>query len=151
MVRNNKKIDYNIQNIVISPSINGRLTNWMKVVYEFYLRATGMKRSNQPDKTTSTEYNQSLETILNPTENLNLSLLGEHYHTIIPGSKPKDLFLTDFKAEYQFSPRWQAILSITNLLNQKDYTYTSISNLSSEYHWYKIRPRNVLISLYYKF
>ncbi len=111
-----------------------------------------MKRENNPDRNTTTQHTHTFEAIVNPTKTLNFSVLEEFYHTIIAG-QPKNLYMTDFVAEYQFAPRWQAILSITNLLNQKDFSYNSISNadVSTTYNWFKIRPRNVLLSLYYTF
>jgi len=61
------------------------------------------------------------------------------------------LVLTDVKAEYQVTPNWQLIASITNLLDQEDYSYTVIGNLSTSHYSYIIRPRNFLVSVYYKF
>ena len=152
MERNGNIINTNTQSVMIAPNINGRLTNWMKLAYEFNVRISSMKRENNPDRNTTTQHTHTFEAIVNPTKTLNFSVLEEFYHTIIAG-QPKNLYMTDFVAEYQFHPRWQAIFSITNLLNQKDYSYNSISdaNVSTTYNWFKIRPRNVLFSLYYTF
>ena len=104
-------------------------------------------------KYNSNRYNQSLEVLLNPTSKLNFSLFGEHYHADGSGMKSQNLFLADAKAEYQITKSLQAIVYVTNLLNQRDYTYTGISSddLTSTHLSYKLRGRNVLASLYYKF
>ncbi|MBP3332166.1 MAG: hypothetical protein J6K90_06340 [Tidjanibacter sp.] len=43
--------------------------------------------------------------------------------------------------------------SVTNILNQKTYNYTLVdsSDFSKTFSSYRIRPRNVLLSIYYKF
>ena len=150
MERNGAKIDYNNQSIMLAPNINGRLTNWLQLKYEFNVRLSSMKMANSATRSNTTQHTHTFQATVNPTQTLNLTVLEEFYHTIIAG-QPKNCFMTDFIAEYQFHPRWQAIFSIKNLLNQKEFSYNSISDLSSEYHWFKIRPRNVLFSLYYTF
>ena len=150
MERDGIKMDYNNQSWMIAPNMNGRLTNWLQLKYEFNVRLSYMKVANNDTKSNTTQHTHTFQATINPTQTINLTVLEEYYHTIIAG-QPKNLFMTDFVAEYQFHPRWQAILSITNLLNQKDYSYNSISDLSTEFHWIKIRPRNVLFSLYYTF
>ncbi len=150
-IRNEEEINYNTQVISFSPNVNGRLASWINVVYDFSIRNTIMKFSNSDTKTSSNRYDQTLELILTPTNSLNFSVLGEHYHTIISGGQAKNLVLADFKAEYQVTPKWQVIASVTNILNQKDYSYTVIANLNSTRTSYTIRPRNYMLSLYYKF
>lgn len=151
MVRNDELVKFNTQVFAVTPTINGRISKWMKVDYKFNLWNTLMKITGTNTESHSDRYNQSLELILTPTNKINFSVLGEHYHTSISGEKAKNLFLADLKAEYQFAPRWQFIASITNLLNQTDYSYTLIDGLNSTHSSYKIRPRNVLLSLYYTF
>ena len=150
-IRNEEEILYNTQVISFSPSINGRLAKWINVVYDFSIRNTNMKLSNSDTRTSSNRYDQTLELILTPINSLNFSILGEHYHTIISGDQAKNLVLADVKAEYQINPKWQVIASVTNILDQKDYSYTVIANLNSTRTSYIIRPRNYMLSLYYKF
>jgi outer membrane receptor for ferrienterochelin and colicin len=59
--------------------------------------------------------------------------------------------LADFKAEYQLSEKWQLIASVINILDQRDFGYTIVDDLNTYHTSYKIRPRNLLLSLYYKF
>jgi len=150
-IRNDEEILYNTQVITFSPNINGRLAKWCKVEYSFSKSNTLMQLSNSDTKTNSNKYNQSLEFVVTPLDKLNFSISGEHYHTIISGDLAKNLVLTDVKAEYQVTPNWQLIASITNLLDQEDYSYTVIGNLSTSHYSYIIRPRNFLVSVYYKF
>lgn len=151
MIRNNQLVKYNTNIFSIGPSINGRLTKWMKVDYKFEQNNIQMKISGSDTKSHTNRYNQRLEMILTPTDKVNFSMLGEHYHASITGEKAMNLFLADVKAEYQFTKQWQFIASITNILNQADYSFTNIDNLTQTRTSYKIRPRNVLLSLYYKF
>lgn len=151
LIRNNNNVKYNTKVLAIRPSINGRLTSWLKVEYKL---STNFQRMKVADtKYNSDRYNQSLEVLLNPTQKLNFSVFGEHYHASGSGMKTANLFLADAKAEYQFTSRLQGILYVTNLLNQRHYTYTGISSddLTSTHLSYKLRGRNVLASIYYKF
>ena len=151
MIRNNANVKYNTKVLSVKPSINGRLTSWMKVEYELETYTTWMKVADTKYK--SNRYNHNLEVLLNPTDKLNFSLYGKHYHADGSGMKSQDLFLADAKVEYQITKSLQAIVYVTNLLNQRDYTYTGISSddLTSTHLSYKLRGRNVLASLYYKF
>lgn len=56
-------------------------------------------------------------------------------------------------SERSLSDKWQLIGSVTNILNQKTYNYTLVdsSDFSKTFSSYRIRPRNVLLSIYYKF
>ena len=61
--------------------------------------------------------------------------------------------LFDCKAEYNLTDNLQLILSAKNILNQKSYNLTieDTDMFSKSFSSYDIRPRNVLLSLYYKF
>ena len=65
----------------------------------------------------------------------------------------KHLILWDAKAEYHLTDKMQLILSAKNILNQKTYNYTLADSerFTKSYTAYKIRPMNIMLSLYYKF
>lgn len=154
MVRNDNVMPFTSRNIGLSPNINGRLSSWCNMIYNICFYRSSMKlRGSEEDTSNSNEYTQSLEMIFSPTKKFNFSLLGEHYYTEISKDLAKHLVLADFKAEYTLSDKWQLIGSVTNILNQKTYNYTLVdsSDFSKTFSSYRIRPRNVLLSIYYKF
>lgn len=99
------------------------------------------------------DYNHSLEMIFSPWNKFNFSILGDHYHTEFSDDLTKNLVLFDCKAEYNLTDNLQLILSAKNILNQKSYNLTieDTDMFSKSFSSYDIRPRNVLLSLYYKF
>jgi hypothetical protein len=153
MERNGVEIPYTSTNITISPYINGRLNSWWNVVYKLEYNTTHIKMDEFDTSTNSHNYTQTLEMIFSPWKKLNFSVLGEHYYTEFSDDVSKHLVLFDCKAEYNINDNWQLILSAKNILNQKTYNFTLADSemFTKSYSSYKIRPRNILLSLYYKF
>lgn len=153
MVRNDALIPYTSTMLELSPYINGRINSWWNVVYKLNLNFSSMKMEDEDTTSKSKGYTQTLEMIFSPWKKLNFSLLGEHYYTEFTDDVSKHLALLDFKAEYNINEKWQLILSAKNILNQKTYNYTLVDSerFTKSYTAYEIRPRNILLSLYYKF
>ena len=61
--------------------------------------------------------------------------------------------IVDFKAEYIINSQWELIASVTNLLNEKTYSYILEQTfpLSKALTSYAIRPRNMMLSVFFKF
>lgn len=153
MERNGVDIPYSSKGYTISPYINGRLNSWWNVVYKLEYNATHIKMNDFDVSTNSHSYTQTLEMIFSPWNKLNFSVLGEHYYTEFSDDVSKHLILFDCKAEYNLSDKWQLILSAKNILNQKTYNFTLADSemFTKSYSSFQIRPRNILLSLYYKF
>ena len=153
MVRNGMTIPYSGYHLQLSPYINGRLNSWWNVNYRLDFNLTHVKMKEVDTTSDSKSYKQTLEMIFNPWRKLNFSILGEHYYTEFTNDVSKHLVLFDAKVEYNISDKLQLILSAENLLNQKTYNYTLVvsETFTKSYTSYQIRPRNILLSLYYKF
>ncbi len=152
MVRNTALLPFSSRNLTVTPYINGRLFPWLNTIYKISYSTSSIKLEDS-DRNSTKEYTQSLEMIFSPAQKFNFSLLGEHYYTELSETLSKDLVLVDFKAEYTLSNKWQLIGSVTNLLDQDTYNYTMVDSedFTRTHASYKIRPRNLLLSLYYKF
>ena len=153
IARNEQFIPLNSSEWMLSPYINGRLTSWLNAVYRLDFNMSSVKVKDADTSSKSKGYTQSLELIFSPSPKLNFSVLGEHYYTEFTDDVSKHLILADFKAEYNINDKWQFILSAKNILNQKTYNFTLVDSrdFTKSYTSYKIRPRNILLSLYYKF
>ena len=153
MTRNGADIDYTSTNLTLSPYINGRLTSWWNVNYKLNFRTNRMKMDDEDTSSKSKSYTQTLEMIFDPFQKWNFSVLAEHYYTEFMDDVSKHLVLWDVKAEYNINDKWQLIIDAMNILNQKTYNYTLANSekFTKSYTAYKIRPRNILISLFYKF
>ena len=153
MERNGVDIPYTSTSYTISPYINGRLNSWWNVNYRLNFNANRVKMDDEDTASKSKSYTQTLEMIFSPFKKLNFSILAEHYYTEFSDDASKNLVLFDAKAEYNISNRLQLIVDAVNLLNQKTYNYTLVNsnNFSKSYTSYNIRPRNIMVSLFYKF
>lgn len=152
LVRGESLLPFTSNSWTLSPYINGRLSSWCNMVYKLSYTTMNMQMGDQ-DETSNQNYQQSLELIFSPWEKLNFSLLGEHYYTEFSDDLSKHLVLVDFKAEYNLSDRWQLLLNATNILNQKTYNYTMVDSerFTRSFTSYTIRPRNILLGIFYKF
>ena len=79
----------------------------------------------------------------------NLSLSGEHYYNELSANESKSTWLADVGIQYNAS-KWRWTLSLNNLFNQEEYRYTTYSDVRSLTSWMKIRPRECLVSVQYR-
>ena len=79
----------------------------------------------------------------------NLSLSGEHYYNELSADESKSTWLADVGIQYNVS-KWRWTLSLNNLFNQEEYRYTTYSDVRSLTSWMKIRPRECLVSVQYR-
>lgn len=158
MFLNKEKVPYNYKSYTLGGNINGRLSSWLNTIYKITYSNSNMSMSGSlASKTRS--MTQSLELIFSPAEKFNFSLLGDHFMNQINYDAStdefiyKNFFIVDFKAEYKVNSRWELIASVTNMLNEKIYSYTLESTVppSNAVTSYVIRPRNVLLSAFFKF
>ena len=151
--RNEVLLPYSTRTFSLSPNINGRLLNWCNMVYSVNFSHTAFQIAEITDASTTRSITQSLELIFTPWQKFNFSFLADHYMNQLTEDQFKNLVLVDFKAEYTINDRWQLIGSVTNLLGQNNYDYKLINSMYaiSSYTSYRIRPRNFLLSLYFKF
>ena len=151
--RNGVTLAFKNHTFNVSPYINGRLNSWWNVVYKLQYSRHKTVLDDNSTSFAIHDYNHSLEMIFSPWSKFNFSILGEHYHTEFSDDLTKDLVLFDCKAEYNLTDNLQLILSAKNILNQKSYNLTieDTDMFSKSYSSYDIRPRNILLSLYYKF
>mgnify|MGYP000889340487 CR=1 FL=1 len=156
MNRNNVRLPYTSKSCSFGSNINGRLFNWLNIIFFVKYSHSNLFIPSDTEMmmaSKSNELTQSLELIFSPWERFNISLLGDHYMNQIAEDLYKNVVILDLKAEFKINERWQLIASITNLLNQTTYNYILISNkmASSSYTSYSIRPRNLLLSVFFKF
>lgn len=94
---------------------------------------------------------QQLSLNLSLFKRLDLNISGEHYYTLIAAGQSKHLFWLDASATFKLTSDIELSLSVSNILDNKTYSYTLYSGLTSVYRQYDIRPRNLLIGIFWKF
>ena len=152
MFINNQKVPYTSKSYSVGANINGRLFSWLNTIYKATFTHSNLFMSGTQASTTN-GLTQSLELIFSPTEKFNFSFLGDHFMNQIAADTYKHFFIVDFKAEYIINSHWELIASVTNLLNERNYSYILESTfpLSKALSSYAIRPRNIMLSAFFKF
>ena len=152
MFINNQKVPYTSVSYSGGVNVNGRLSTWLNSIYKATFTHSVLSMSGVKASTTN-GLTQSLELIFSPTEKFNFSFLGDHFMNQIAADTYKNFFIVDFKAEYIINTHWELTASVTNLLNEKNYSYILESTfpLSKGLNSYVIRPRNMLLSVFFKF
>ena len=140
------------QNISVSPYLKGSLTRWLSMNYALNLNVNSMKIGAQ-STTDATSLNQALSFTFIPTDKLNFTFGGEHYYTHFGDKATEDanLILVDASAVWRINDNIRMSLTARNLLDCHDYRYTSFGTLSQTDYRYHIRPRNILLSLQFRF
>lgn len=152
MFINNQKVPYTSNSYSIGANINGRLFPWLNTIYKATYTHSNLSMSGiQASRTNG--LTQSLELIFSPAEKFNFSFLGDHFMNQIAADTYKNFFIVDFKAEYIINSHWELTASVTNLLNETNYSYILESTfpLSKALTSYAIRPRNLMLGAFFKF
>jgi len=88
---------------------------------------------------------------LTPSKKWYLQLMGEHYYNEITKDVSKHFLLADAEFTYNFTGGWEVNLLVKNIFNQKVYAYTTYDGLTEISKEYKIRPRNVMVNVFFRF
>lgn len=156
MDRNNVRLPYSSKSYTLGGDLNGRLFSWLNTIYSISFTHSNLSMKNGNEvlmASASNKLTQSLELIFSPGNRFNFSFLGDHYMNQIAEEVYKNFVIVDFKAEYKLNEKWQLLASVNNILNVKTYDYQleNGTTLSKSITSYAIRPRNLLLSAFYKF
>ena len=75
---------------------------------------------------------------------------GEYYRNQIEADSYKNMFMLDSKLTFNITKRLELSASLTNILNRKEYSYTSFGTLSQYERSSRLRGREFMISVYLK-
>lgn len=79
-----------------------------------------------------------------------LNLSADHYYNDVSSAMSVNAFLMDASVRIKHCS-WQFDVSVDNIFNKKQYSYTRYSSLESYTSWVNIRGREMLLSARYKF
>lgn len=79
-----------------------------------------------------------------------VSLAADHYHNQVSRQQTAGIWLADVSA-YWKSGNWEMSLSAMNLFNRKAYRYTEYTALEAYTSWIRLRPREFLLTVSYRF
>lgn len=82
-----------------------------------------------------------------PGRKWELQVSGEHFRNEISHNTFKNMMLLDSKAVFKLTKRIELSASLTNILNRREYSCTTYSDLSSYERRYSLRGRQLLFSI----
>ncbi len=151
MFQNGIETPYSSDLWTVSPKINSRFSDWGGFVYELEFSRNRLSLTNSETESSYTNLSQKLTCHITPFKTWSLELVGEHYYNEITADVSKHFFLSDAAFTYSFRGGWELNLSVTNIFNQRIYAYTLFDGLTSMVREYRIRPRNFLASVFFRF
>jgi hypothetical protein len=149
-LRNSTIVPYRINYLYASPNLKGTLLKWIAAEYSLLVSRNKMILTDDNAKSSYTNMKQKLNVSLFLTKEIQAFAGAEHYHTKFDDNTADDLVLLDIGARWTVSDRMDINLSATNLLNDANYRYTRHETLSETVYRYRIRPRNVILSVQVK-
>ena len=151
MSQENEFVPFVSQHFSLKSNISSRIKQWLTTKYEFNYARNGFIVEGTETVLKNYQIQHELEINLIPIKKLRISLLGKYFENQLSDSEIKNLFLMDCGIYYTILSGFEVSLCATNILNESSYAYTVNNDLSSVYANYKLRPRNILASLYFKF
>jgi hypothetical protein len=151
MSQNGKELPYFSNSWYIAPKITNRLAKWYNLTYELSFTQNWLQIEKSPIQTSFINLSQNFSLNITPKKNWLLQFIGEHYYNEMPDGVSKHFFLADSEFTYTFKGGWEFNFLIKNIFNQNTYSYTTFDRLSEMNREFKIRPRNIIASIYFKF
>ncbi len=141
--------DYRSDAFMLSPFINGSITNFMNWNLRFTWDRSSLKISDM-SRRSSDSYVYSGGITLMPCRLVTWTTGGEFYRNQIEEGRYKEMLMLDTKLTFNISKRLEISASVTNLLNRKEYGYTTYGTVSQAERTSRLRGREFLISIYLK-
>ncbi len=141
--------DYRSDAFTLSPFINGSITNFLNWNLRFTWDRSSLKISDM-SRRSSDSYVYSGGITLMPCRLVTWTTGGEFYRNQIEEGRYKEMLMLDTKLTFNISKRLEISASVTNLLNRKEYGYTTYGTVSQAERTSRLRGREFLISIYLK-
>lgn len=133
----------------VKPYVKGSIMRWLSADYEADYVFSKLKIDKETNNCHS--FRQTLFGTIIPDDRVQFTVGAEHYLTRFPEGNTANLVLLDASAVWRVGNKVRLSLTARNLLNRRDYRYVNYGTLSSSEHYYRIRGRNILASLQYRF
>ncbi len=148
-MRDNVEEDYRQQTVNVKPYFKGSLCKWFSMNYEANYGCSCLKIGEIDN--TSHSFNQKLYGTLMPHDRWQFTFGAEHFLTKFLEGTSKNLILLDASAVWHLNNGIRLSIDANNLLNHRQYQYVTYGTLSRTEHSFRIRARNILLSIQYRF
>ena len=141
--------DYQNDAFSLSPFVNGNISTLFNWNFRFSWQKSMMSISDMPRRSTN-NFIYSGNVTVTPCSLITWTSGGEFYRNQIEEGHYKKMCMLDTKLTFNISKRIEVSASVTNLLNKKEYSYTSYGTVSQYERSSRLRGREILISIYLK-
>lgn len=141
--------DYRNDSFSLSPFINGNISSVLNWNLKFTWDRSSLKIADMSSRSTD-GFIYSGNVTLTPCSLITWTIGGEFYRNQIEEKRYKDMLMLDTKLTFNISKRVEISASATNLLNKKEYSYTTYGTLSQYERSSRLRGREFMISIYLK-
>lgn len=135
--------------VSVKPYFKGSIFRWLSVNYDANYAFSQLKIGEASNSSRS--FNQKLYASIIPDDRWQFTAGAEHFLTHFSEGSAANLILLDASATCQLSSRIRLSLTADNILNRRHYRYVTYGTLSRSDHTFRIRPRNILASIQYRF
>lgn len=149
MLSQGVRTNYRNGSFTLSPFVNGNISTFLNWNLKFTWDRSSLKISGMPGRDTD-GFIYSGSVTLTPCPLITWTTGGEYYRNEIDDGRYKDMLMLDTKLTFNISRRLEISASATNLLNKKEYSYTTYGTLSQCERSSRLRGREFLISIYLK-
>lgn len=149
MLSQGVRTNYRNGSFTLSPFVNGNISTFLNWNLKFTWDRSSLKISGMPRRDTD-GFIYSGSVTLTPCPLITWTTGGEYYRNEIDDGRYKDMLMLDTKLTFNISRRLEISASATNLLNKKEYSYTTYGTLSQCERSSRLRGREFLISIYLK-
>ncbi|MGI6222511.1 MAG: outer membrane beta-barrel protein [Prevotella sp.] len=129
--------------------MRGNISTYFNWDFRFTWDKSILKISNMPTRSTN-NFIYSGNVTLTPCSLITWTTGGEYYRNQIEKGRYKEMFMLDTKLSFNISKRMEISASVTNLLNKKEYSYTTYGTVLQYERSSKLRGRDFMISIYLK-
>lgn len=130
----------------VGGKINGNPCRWFSFDYRINYSDSRLTMNGLSESWISTMENE-LSLIFIPHRKWQWTVSGEHYRNELTEGTYKNIVMLDTKLTFKPSKRIELSASLTNILNKKQYNYTTYSQLSSFESRRALRGRQLLFSI----
>lgn len=141
--------DYRNDSFSLSPFVNGNISTYFNWNLKFTWDRSSMSISRMPGRQYD-DFTYSGSITFTPCPLITWTADGEFYSNQIEKGRYKKMMMLDTKLTFNIGKRVELSDSVTNLLNIKEYRYTTYGTLSQYECSSRLRGREFMISIYLK-
>lgn len=133
----------------IAPFANGNISTLLNWTFRFTWDRSSLGISEMPGRS-SDSFIYSGSVTVTPCPLLTWTAGGEFYRNRLEEGRHKEMLMLDTQLTFSIGKRIGVSASATNLLNIKEYSYTSYGTVSQYERSSKLRGREFMVSIYLK-